>query len=135
MLLVALFLTVLLTFATIILIKMMFEYINNKIQKERQERERELKAQKEKEYRDSIKKRDDEIIDLVMGYYKNKITFNFYSFERLLMNEHVEYNIHADSTTTSRFYIYLHELKIDMRIYKIKGYDMVQITDTDIYWR
>ena len=135
MLLVALFLTVLLTFATIIIIKMIFEHINNKIQKERQERERELKAQKEKEYRDSIKKRDDEIIDLVMGYYKNKITFNFYSFERLLMNEHVEYNIHADSTTTSRFYIYLHELKIDMCIYKIKGYDMVQITDTDIYWR
>lgn len=131
MLLVAFFLAGLLCFGTIILIKIMFEYINNRIQ----EQQRELKAQKEKENRDSIQKRDDEIIDLVMGYYKNKIIFNFHSFERLLINEHVEYNIHSDNSVESRFYIYLHKVKIDMRIYKIKEYDKVQIIDTDIYWR
>ena len=59
MLLVAFFLAGLLCFGTIILIKIMFEYINNRIQ----EQQRELKAQKEKENRDSIQKRDDEIKD------------------------------------------------------------------------
>lgn len=135
MLLVALFLATLLCFATIILVKIIFEYINNKIQEKEQERREKLKAQKEKEHRNSIQKRDDEIIDLVMGYYKNKITFNFHSFERLLINEHIEYNIHSDNSVESRFYIYLHEVKIDILIYKIKEYDKVQIIDTDIYWR
>lgn len=135
MLLVALFLTTLLCFATIILVKIIFEYINNKIQEKEQERQEKekaqkekLKAQKEKEHRDSIQKRDDEIIDLVMGYYINNIIFNFHSFERLLINEYIEYNIYSDNSVESHFYIYLHETKVNMCVYKIKEYDKVQIT-------
>ena len=135
MLLVALFLATLLCFATIILVKIIFEYINNKIQEKEQERREKLKAQKEKEHRDSIRDRDNEIMDLIVGYYINNIIFNFHSFERLLINEHIEYNIYSDNSVESHFYIYLHETKVNICVYKMKGYDKVQITSMVTYRR
>ena len=75
MLLIAYFLAGLLCFGTIILIKIMLEYIDNRKQEKEKERQRELKAQKEKEYRDSIQRRDDEIVDLKKWVFKKALNF------------------------------------------------------------
>ena len=129
MLLIAYFLAGLLCFGTIILIKIMLEYIDNRKQEKEKERQRELKAQKEKEHRDPIQRRDDEIVDLIKGYYKYDIVFNFYSLKRLLINENIEYSIYLDNEIVLQLYIYFSEIKIDMYIYKVESYDKVRIVN------